>query len=89
MRLASTQSRGSDVAIAIIGGTGLDQLEGFQLEEKLVVNTPYGSPSAPVLKGSFHGKAVYFLARHGEHHEWPPHRVNYCANIFALKKLGV
>lgn len=77
------------MTIAIIGGTGLDQLDGLHIEEKLVVNTPYGSPSAPILKGNFHGKSVYFLARHGENHEWPPHRVNYCANMFALKKLGV
>jgi len=77
------------MTIAIIGGTGLDQLDGLHIEEKLVVNTPYGSPSAPILKGNFHGKPVYFLARHGEHHEWPPHRVNYRANMFALKKLNV
>jgi 5'-deoxy-5'-methylthioadenosine phosphorylase len=77
------------MTIAIIGGTGLDQLDGLQIEEKLVVDTPYGAPSAPLLKGSYNGKPVFFLARHGERHEWPPHRVNYRANMSALKQLGV
>ena len=83
------------MTIAIIGGTGLDQLDGLVVEEKLLLETPYGLPSAPILRGSFDlhkngkGKSVFFLARHGENHEWPPHRVNYRANIHALKQLGV
>lgn len=83
------------MTIAIIGGTGLDQLDGLVVEEKLVIDTPYGPPSAPILRGTFGAQkkgseqSVYFLARHGERHEWPPHRVNYRANIHALKTLGV
>ncbi len=77
------------MTIAIIGGTGLDQLDGLQIGEKIVVDTPYGAPSAPVQKGHYNGKPVFFLARHGEQHQWPPHRVNYRANMYALKRLGV
>jgi 5'-deoxy-5'-methylthioadenosine phosphorylase len=77
------------MSIAIIGGTGLDQLDGLQIAEKIAVDTPYGAPSAPIQKGIYNGKAVFFLARHGEQHEWPPHRVNYRANMYALKQLGV
>lgn len=77
------------MTIAIIGGTGLDQLDGLHIGEKITVDTPYGMPSAPVQKGEYHGKPVYFFARHGEQHQWPPHRVNYRANMYALKQLGV
>ena len=77
------------MTIAIIGGTGLDQLDGLQIGEKIALDTPYGKPSAPVQKGIYNGKPVFFLARHGERHEWPPHRVNYRANMHALKQLGV
>ena len=77
------------MTIAIIGGTGLDQLDGLHIGEKITVDTPYGAPSAPVQKGEYHGKPVYFFARHGEQHQWPPHRVNYRANMYALKQLGV
>ena len=77
------------MTIAIIGGTGLDQLDGLHIREKITVGTPYGAPSAPVQKGEYHGKPVYFFARHGEQHQWPPHRVNYRANMYALKQLGV
>ncbi len=77
------------MSLAIIGGTGLDQLDGLVVEEKLQVSTPYGAPSSPILRGNYAGKTVYFLARHGEHHEWPPHRVNYRANMKALAQLGV
>jgi 5'-methylthioinosine phosphorylase len=77
------------MTIAIIGGTGLDQLDGLQVGEKIALDTPYGTPSAPVQQGTYNGKPVFFLARHGERHEWPPHRVNYRANMYALKQLGV
>lgn len=77
------------MSIAIIGGTGLDQLDGLQVGEKIAMDTPYGQPSAPVQQGIYNSKPVFFLARHGERHEWPPHRVNYRANMYALKQLGV
>lgn len=77
------------MSIAIIGGTGLDQLDGLTVQESLAVNTVCGEPSAPIFRGVFSGKPVYFLARHGERHQWPPHRVNYRANALALQSLGV
>ena len=77
------------MTLAIIGGTGLDQLSGLVVEESMVLTTPYGAPSAPILRGNYAGKTVFFLARHGEKHEWPPHKVNYRANMKALAQLGV
>jgi 5'-methylthioadenosine phosphorylase len=73
--------------IAIIGGTGfysfLDDARTVEVE------TPYGSPSAPIAVGEVAGRSVAFLPRHGEHHEYPPHRVNYQANLWALRSIGV
>lgn len=73
---------------AIIGGTGLTQLEGMTDLEPLHLDTPYGLPSAPVLRGTYAGHAVLFLARHGHPHRIPPHQVNYRANLWALKQAG-
>ncbi len=49
------------MSLAIIGGTGLDQLDGLVVEEKLTLDTPYGAPSAPILRGHYAGKTVYFV----------------------------
>ncbi|AYC33435.1 S-methyl-5'-thioinosine phosphorylase [Pseudomonas cavernae] len=73
---------------AIIGGTGLTQLEGLTLSAALNIDTPYGAPSAPVLRGNYAGREVLFLARHGHPHRIPPHQVNYRANLWALKQAG-
>jgi 5'-methylthioinosine phosphorylase len=73
---------------AIIGGTGLTQLEGLSIRQSLVVDTPYGAPSAEVQIGEYAGKEVLFLARHGHPHRFPPHKVNYRANLWALKQAG-
>lgn len=73
---------------AIIGGTGLTQLTGFTLSEALTMDTPYGMPSADILRGEFSGREVLFLARHGHPHRIPPHQVNYRANLWALKEAG-
>jgi 5'-methylthioinosine phosphorylase len=73
---------------AIIGGTGLTQLEGLHIEAELQIDTPYGAPSAPVLRGHYAGREVLFLARHGHPHRIPPHQVNYRANLWALKQAG-
>lgn len=75
--------------IAIIGGTGLQHLAGFSPESEDYFNTPYGTPSAPLLQGTFAGKPVVFLARHGKAHSIPPHKINYRANIWALHSVGV
>lgn len=75
--------------LAIIGGTGIYQLQGLELLDSLDVSTPFGEPSAPILKGKMGAQEILFLARHGAHHQFLPHEINYRANIFALKSLGV
>lgn len=74
--------------LAIIGGTGLTRLPAFEILEKVSYETPWGEPSAPLLFGRLFGVDVVFLARHGENHTIPPHRINYRANIHALKEAG-
>lgn len=74
--------------LAIIGGTGLYDLPGLQLEERIAGPTPFGEPSGEILRGRLHGKDLLFLARHGAGHRWLPHEVNYRANIYALKRAG-
>lgn len=73
---------------AIIGGTGLTQLDGLTIREAKQVDTPYGAPSAPLLRGEYAGREVLFLARHGHPHRIPPHQVNYRANLWALRHAG-
>jgi 5'-methylthioinosine phosphorylase len=75
--------------LAIIGGTGLTKIEGLDITHREVVNTPFGAPSAPLVSGRLFGKDIYFLRRHGFRHTIPPHRINYRANIWALKQVGV
>lgn len=74
--------------LALIGGTGVYQMDGMEAIEKISVSTPFGSPSGAVMKGRFAGRDVLFLARHGDGHRLLPHEINYRANIFALKSLG-
>ena len=75
--------------IAIIGGTGLTTLDGLVITDREVVRTPWGEPSGPISHGSLGGQKVAFLARHGSGHTIPPHKVNYRANIWALKQIGI
>ncbi len=75
--------------LAIIGGSGLTKLKNLQITERRVMRTPYGEPSAPLTYGQLGGQTVVFLPRHGSGHTIPPHRVNYQANIWALKESGV
>ena len=74
--------------LAIIGGTGLTSLAGLEVVRQEVVSTPYGEPSSPIVHGVFCGKAVAFLARHGQAANIPPHRVSYRANLWAVKHIG-
>ncbi len=74
--------------LAIVGGTGLYQFPGLENVTRRSVDTPYGAASAPVVCGEIGGRPVAFLARHGEGHNVPPHRVNYRANLWALHSLG-
>lgn len=73
---------------AIIGGTGLTELSGLSLHDALQIDTPWGAPSASILRGEYAGGEVLFLARHGHPHRIPPHQVNYRANLWALKQAG-
>ncbi len=75
--------------LAIIGGTGLTQLDNLNITKRLIVRTPYGEPSQPLIFGEIAGREVIFLARHGTGHTIPPHEVNYRANISALHLQGV
>jgi 5'-methylthioinosine phosphorylase len=76
------------MSVAIIGGTGLTSLQGLEIDHREMVHTPYGEPSGPITHGHLHGQPVMFLARHGYGHTIPPHKVNYRANVWALKHLG-
>ncbi len=76
-------------SLAVIGGTGIDQFEGLEIVARHPLETPYGDPSRPVDEGSFAGKRLFFLQRHGAPRAIPPHQVNYRANLWALRSLGV
>ena len=73
--------------IGIFGGSGFYKL--FDEYEEKIIETPYGAPAAAVAVGTMAGKRVAFLPRHGERHQFPPHKVPYRANVYAMKKLGV
>ena len=75
--------------LAIIGGTGLTQLSGLKIIKREQLSTPYGLPSAEFVIGELNGSPVIFLARHGNPHTIAPHKINYRANIWGLKQLGV
>jgi Purine nucleoside phosphorylase len=77
------------VETAIIGGSGLYDLEGIQDVQNIDITTPYGDPSDSVTVGNLDGVSVAFLPRHGRGHKINPTQVPYRANIFALKTLGV
>jgi 5'-methylthioadenosine phosphorylase len=74
--------------LAIIGGTGLTRLSTLHVAHREVVRTPFGDPSSALLFGQIAGRNAVFLARHGHGHTIPPHRVNYRANLHALKERG-
>jgi 5'-methylthioadenosine phosphorylase len=74
---------------AIIGGSGLYAMDDLKVVDTLEIETPFGSPSAPLIIGEMGDSTVVFLARHGEGHSISPSEVNYRANIYALKTLGV
>lgn len=75
--------------LAIVGGSGLTQMEGLEVTRREVVLTPYGEPSGPLTHGVFGQRSVVFLPRHGPGHTIPPHRINYRANLWALQSVGV
>ncbi|MEO7837532.1 MAG: S-methyl-5'-thioadenosine phosphorylase [Acidimicrobiales bacterium] len=73
--------------IGVFGGSGFYNF--VDDADRVAVHTPYGAPSAPLTIGTVEGRSVAFLPRHGLHHELPPHRVNYRANVWAMRELGV
>lgn len=75
--------------LAIIGGTGLTRLKHLEIERREVMHTPYGEPSGTLTFGNMYGEDVVFIARHGYAHTIPPHMVNYQANLWMLKQIGV
>lgn len=84
----STEPAAEPIAeVAVIGGTGFYSF--LDDPEEHPVETPYGAPSAPVAVGTVAGRRVAFLPRHGAGHAFPPHRINYRANLWALRSLGV
>jgi 5'-methylthioadenosine phosphorylase len=74
--------------LGIIGGSGLYELEGLEQVEAIEVDTPFGKPSDAIVRGRLGATTLLFLPRHGRGHRYAPHRINYRANMFALKKLG-
>jgi 5'-methylthioadenosine phosphorylase len=82
-------SNDSGIRIGIIGGSGLYSMPGFEAREEVAVETPWGSPSDKYITGTLSGKRVAFLARHGRGHRISPSELNFRANIYGFKSLGV
>ena len=79
----------NEAAIGIIGGSGLYEIDGFENPEEISVETPFGAPSDALIGGTFAGRKVYFLPRHGRGHRILPHELNHRANLYALRSMGV
>jgi 5'-methylthioadenosine phosphorylase len=75
--------------IGIVGGTGLYRMEGLEVTRSSEIDTPFGRPSGPVMLGRLAGRDIAFLPRHGLHHDLLPGEINFRANIWALKSVGV
>ena len=75
--------------IGVIGGSGLYQMEGLKKIREVEIKTPFGRPSEKFIRGILEGTEFVFVSRHGKGHRWLPTEVNFRANIFAMKKLGV
>ena len=75
--------------IGLIGGSGLYEMPGLRVLEERVLETPFGAPSAAYVMGELSGARVAFLPRHGSPHRLPPHRINYRANVWGFRQLGV
>src|SRR5437762_2470064 len=79
----------SDATIGIIGGSGLYEMKGLSVLAERTIETPFGMPSDPYIIGEVDGVSVAFLSRHGKGHRYTPTEVNYRANIYGFKVLGV
>ncbi len=78
-----------DVEIGIFGGTGIYDSGLLENAQEVEIETPYGKPSDTITVGEFNGRKIAFLPRHGKKHTIPPHMINFKANIWAFKELGV
>ena len=78
-----------DVEIGIFGGTGIYDSGLLKDAQEIEIDTPYGKPSDTITVGTFKGRKIAFLPRHGKKHSIPPHKINFKANIWAFKELGV
>ena len=76
-------------AIGIIGGSGVSGFDGLENVEERKVETPFGNPSDVLIGGTYEGRQVWFLSRHGKNHTILPTEVNHKANLWALRSLGV
>ena len=79
----------SSIAFGIIGGSGLYAFDALKNKKTVIIDTPFGLPSSPIVLGEVRGRRLAFLARHGVGHTLSPSEVNYRANIYAFKQLGV
>ncbi len=79
----------ADISLAIIGGSGFYNMPGLENVQEHTPITPYGKPSAPIITGTLEGQQIAFLARHGIGHHIAPSEINFLANIYALKSIGV
>ena len=75
--------------LGVIGGSGVYKMSEAEVIREHTIRTPFGPPSGQVVEASVGGRTVYFLPRHGAHHHLTPSEVNYRANVYALKTLGV
>ena len=78
----------ADNVLAVIGGSGLYDIDGLTDVEEVRVDTPFGPPSDAIVRGRLEDTTLLFLPRHGRGHRIPPHQIDYRANVCALKKLG-
>jgi 5'-methylthioadenosine phosphorylase len=90
-KVAKSKAHGKNepVTIGIVGGSGLYHMEGLTDTREVRVKTPFGDPSDAIVVGTLEGKRAAFLARHGRGHLYSPSEINYRANVYALKMLGV
>ncbi len=85
----STKKTPVPTKLGVIGGSGIYQMDGAKVVREHDIETPFGKPSDPVIETDINGRRVFFIPRHGKGHRLTPSEVNYRANIYALKKLGV
>ncbi|SRR5713226_1619346 len=85
----ASKEKVTEKIVGVIGGSGLYQMEGLEKIREIKVRTPFGTPSDAYVKGTLDGMELIFLPRHGRGHRWLPTEVNFRANIFGMKKLGV